>query len=478
VGGVDADIGLGTGLRYLATLIRPARHPRDVHSAMDVSHTAGAQNGTVYRSLRTRLRHAWRAGEHTLWPDVALAAVLSLAAVWLTLHAEDVSGGEELSPLPLPEPSGRPLPAPPVVARDLVSNLLITVPLIGRRRWPLACLTVQFAGLLPFDTRINAATLAALLIGAYSLAVYGRSALLSMSALLVAAGVTAGVKTNTWPPLPERAGAFAILLPIGLFGVAIRAARSRARASEQRADALKREQQATTRLAVAQEQTRIARELHDVVSHHVSVMTIQAGAAGKVLDADPEQARSALSAIEASGRETMTELRYLLGVLTPGSTDDLLHPQPGLDQLDALIDNVRQAGQPVSARRTPIALPRGMDLTAYRVVQEALTNALRHAPGARTDIVITTEPSTEPPSAASTADGRTELVIEVTNDAPPPGTPPGGAGSGTGLLGLAERLRLYEGTLETGRRVGGGFWVRARMPLDATSGLEAPLRTA
>jgi signal transduction histidine kinase len=436
----------------------------------------------VHRALRTRLLRAWRAGEHRLWPDVALAAVLSLAAAWLTLRGEGVSGGGDvpLLPLPLPEPPAGPLPAPPSgVARDLVLNLSITVPLIWRRRWPLACLTIQFAGLLPAETGVNAATLVALLIGAYSLAVYGRSALLSMSVLLVAAGLTAGVFTNTWPPLPERAGAFAILLPIGLFGVAIRAARSRARASDQRAEALEREQQAATRLAVAQEQARIARELHDVVSHHVSVMTIQAGAAGKVLDADPEQARSALSAIEASGRETMTELRHLLGVLTPGSTDDLLHPQPGLDQLDALIDHVRQAGQPVSARRTPIALPRGVDLTAYRVVQEALTNALRHAPGAPTDIVITTEPSTEPSSAASTADGRTDLVIEVTNDAPP-GTPPSGAGmgSGTGLLGLAERLRLYGGTLETGRRVGGGFRVRARMPLDAASRLEAPLEPA
>jgi signal transduction histidine kinase len=437
----------------------------------------------VSRDLRTRLQRAWRAGEHGLWPDVALAAVLSLAAALLTLRGEGASGGGDgplplvPEPLPLPEPSYGALSEP--VARDVVLNLLITLPLIGRRRWPLACLTVQFAGLLAFEHGVNAATLAALLIGAYSLAVYGRSALLSMSALLVAAGVTAALRTNTWPPLPERAGAFAILLPIGLFGVAIRAARGRARASEQRAEALEREQQAATRLAVAQEQARIARELHDVVSHHVSVMTIQAGAAGKVLDADPEQARSALSAIEAGGRETMAELRHLLGVLTPGPTDDLLHPQPGLDQLDALIEGVRQAGQPVSARRTPVALPRGMDLTAYRVVQEALTNALRHAPGAPTDIVITTEPSTAPASAALTADGRTDLVIEVTNDAPPPGTPPGaGVGAGTGLLGLAERLRLYGGTLETGRRVGGGFRVRARMPLDATSRPEAPLEPA
>ena len=442
----------------------------------------------MFRSLRTRLRRAWRAGERSLWPDVALAAVLSLAAVWLTIHPADVWGGDG-DPLPshLSTPADQ---LPPsvvpseaagasgwtVVARDVVLNLLITVPLVGRRRWPLACLTVQFAGLLAAEVGVNAATLAALLIGAYSLAAYGRSALLSMSALLVAAALTAGLKTNTWPPLPEWAGAFAILLPIGLFGVAIRTARSRARAADQRAQALEREQQAATRLAVAQEQARIARELHDVVSHHVSVMTIQAGAAGKVLDADPEQARGALSAIEASGRETMSELRHVLGVLTPGSADDLLHPQPGLDQLGALIEGVRQAGQTVSVRRTPVALPRGVDLTAYRVVQEALTNALRHAPGAPTDIAITIQPSTQSPSATSTTNGGTELVIEVTNDAPPPGTSPGAdIGSGNGLLGLAERLRLYGGTLEASRRVGGGFRLRARLPLDAKAGLEAPL---
>src|SRR4029453_1639590 len=146
---------------------------------------------------------------------------------------------------------------------------------------------------------------------------------------------------------------------IGLFGVAIRAARSRAHASEQRAEALEREQQTATRLAVAQEQARIARELHDVVSHHVSVMTIQAGAAGKVLDARPDMARGALSAIEASGRETMAELRHLLGALAPrAAAAPLLPPQPGLAQLDALVANVRQAGQPVTVRATPVELSR------------------------------------------------------------------------------------------------------------------------
>lgn len=455
---------------------------------MDAVHEAGPQNGAVHRSPHARLLHAWRVGENSLWPDIALAVALTLAAVWLTMRGWDLSSDEAhsfgenqsfgenppdslpgvLPPVPLEHGE----PTPGWTPANLVLNLLIVVPLIGRRRWPLACLAAQFAVLLPFDNPLNAATLSALLIGVYSLAIYGRSALLSMSALLAAAGVTAAVKDDTWPDLPNWAGIFAILLPIGLFGVAVRAARSRARAAHHRAEALEREQQATTDLAVAQEQARIARELHDVVSHHVSVMIIQAGAAGKVLDAEPELARDAMSAIEASGRETMTELRHLLGVLTPGPADDLLHPQPGLDQLEALIDSVRQAGQPVSAHRTLVTLSRGMDLTAYRVVQEALTNALRHAPGARTEITISTEPSTLYPSE----NGRIDLVIDVTNEAAPPNTGSGpGTGAGTGLLGLAERLRLYGGTLRTSPQVGGGFQVRARMPLEAVPARHEPL---
>jgi signal transduction histidine kinase len=410
--------------------------------------------------VRNRLLRLWRAAEPTPWADIALAAVLAAVAVWVAVHSgngvDDTSG--PLPPPPpwsdLPFPGGRVDPDGQQLGKDVLLNLVITLALVGRRRWPLACFAVQFTALLAFDPSGNVAVLAALLIGAYSLAVHGRSALMSIGVLLATATLTAAIKDDTWPRLPGWVGVFALMMPVGLTGVAIRAARSRARASDERAAAVRREQEAATQLAVVRERARIARELHDVVSHHVSVMTIQAGAAGKVLDADPELARGALSAIEASGRETMSELRHLLGLLAPGSADDdLLHPQPGLDQLDALVDNVRRAGQPVSVRRTPARLPRGMDLTAYRVVQEALTNALRYAPGARTEIDI----GTQPPA---------DLVIEVTNDAPPPtAAQPVNGGSGTGLLGLAERLRLYGGTLETGRRVGGGFRVTARLPM-------------
>lgn len=455
---------------------------------MDVVPRAGPQNGAVHRSLLTRLLQAWRTGENSLLPDVALAAALTLAAAWSTMHPWGLSFGDHGSFTFGADQSFGPnqfgpdvlAPGPPVTlitpstwtAADLCLNLLLTVPLIARRRWPLACLVAQFAGLLPFDVELNAATFAALLIGVYSLAVHGRSALLSMGTLLAVAALTALAKDDTWPELPDWAGIFAILIPIGLFGVAVRTARSRARAAHHRAEAVTREQQATTRLAVAQEQARIARELHDVVSHHVSVMIIQAGAAGKVLDARPELARDALAAIETSGRETMTELRHLLGVLAPGPSDDLLHPQPGLAQLEALIDRVRRTGQLVTlertVERTPVTLSRGIDLTAYRVVQEALTNALRHAPEARTRITISTEPS----------NGRTDLVIDVTNEAAPlsagTGSPPG-AGAGAGLLGLAERLRLYGGTLQTSPQVGGGFQVQARIPLEAEPVRPQPL---
>jgi signal transduction histidine kinase len=286
--------------------------------------------------------------------------------------------------------------------------------------------------------------------------VSGRWPLLSLGALLVAAGLVAANFPSATPPLPGWSSPFAILVPIGLFGATIRAARARADASAQRAALLEREREAATRAAVAEERARIARELHDVVSHHVSVMTIQAGAAGKVIDSRPDLAHQAVGAIESSGREAMSELRHLLGVLAP--TDRVaLRPQPGLDQLDALVANVRAAGQRVSTRIGDVALPRGIELTAYRVVQEALTNALRYAPGAHTEIVIE-------------RDGE-GLVVEITNDDgvdPLPVNGTGVPGAGSGLLGLAERLRLYHGTLEAGRRLGGGFRVRARIPLEPT----------
>jgi signal transduction histidine kinase len=423
---------------------------------MDAPAAAGTENERVRLSLRRLPRR-----------DLALAAVLAVAVVLVELLVPDfIRGGNSDAPMPPPTLDGERYVATGSDERSfalmLLVTLLITAPLVVRRRWPLAGFAVQYPVLIVAEEANNVPALLAVLIGVYSVAAY-LPAVVSMSVLTGTATVTAAVERETWPLLPGWAGVFVILLTIGLFGTAIRVARGRAEASHERAEALVREQRAATRLALVQERARIARELHDVVSHHVSVMTIQAGAAGKVLDSRPDLARGALSAIEASGRETMAELRHLLGALAgaeaTGTADaDLLQPQPGLAQLDALVDNVRQAGQPVTVRHTPVTLSHGMDLAAYRVVQEALTNALRHAPGARTTIEIGVQD--------------TDLVVEVTNDEPPAATgpPAGGPGGGTGsgLIGLAERLRLYGGELTTGRRPTGGFRVRASMPLGAS----------
>jgi signal transduction histidine kinase len=241
---------------------------------------------------------------------------------------------------------------------------------------------------------------------------------------------------------------FATLVPIGLLATVIRFTRARADAAARRAEALERERETATRAALAEERARIARELHDVVSHHVSVMVIQADAANAMVPTQPELAQQALTAIAASGREAMTELRHLLGLVAP--LDDTLHPQPGLAELDALVDKVRAVGQPVTVTARVTGLPQGVDLTAYRVVQEGLTNAMRYAPGAVTQVELRREGDT--------------LRVEVRNDAADrPATT--GLGSGTGLLNLAERVRLYRGTIHSGLRPGGGFRLLARIPL-------------
>lgn len=229
---------------------------------------------------------------------------------------------------------------------------------------------------------------------------------------------------------------------------------------------LEREQAEVLRGAVEQERARIARELHDVVTHNVSVMIIQAGAARTVMKSSPELAGEALLAVEAGGRAAMTELRHVMGLLTPDSEDRGteqeeetdshagLAPQPGLEQLDTLVGRVRDAGLPVALTVSgpPRPLPPGVELTAYRVVQEALTNTVKHASGA---------------TAAVTVDyGPERLRVEVTDTG---GHRGGGAlaGNGRGLIGLRERLAVYEGTLNTGRRLNGGYRVEALIPLEA-----------
>jgi signal transduction histidine kinase len=228
--------------------------------------------------------------------------------------------------------------------------------------------------------------------------------------------------------------------------------RQRAGDSAQRLLRAEAEHEAQTRRAVDAERARIAGELHDVVTHNVSVMVVQAGAARSVLSSSPEQAREALLAVEASGRTAMSELRHLLGLLAPaGGDEELLVPQPGAARVPALVERVRAAGLSVELSVTGARdLPPGVDLAAYRVVQEALTNVIKHAGTARAAVVLEYR--------------RDDLVITVTDD----GRPVTGAGGpgGRGLIGLRERIGLYGGELDAGPRPGGGWRVRARIPLE------------
>lgn len=236
---------------------------------------------------------------------------------------------------------------------------------------------------------------------------------------------------------------------------------------------LERERQIGAEAAVDVERARIARELHDIVSHNVSLMVVQANAAREVMDAagghapTPPEATKALGAVETAGRGALTELRNLLGLLAPtadGDADDDLAPQPSLDRLNGLVDRVAFAGLPVEVRISgdPRPLPAGVDVTAYRIVQEALTNALKHGHATSAEVTIRyaehslrVEVLNSGPSVL-TADGHLPARPEAL-DAP---------GNGRGLLGLRERVAVYGGELDARRRLGGGFRVRARIPLD------------
>ncbi|MBB4754344.1 signal transduction histidine kinase [Actinoplanes lobatus] len=255
-------------------------------------------------------------------------------------------------------------------------------------------------------------------------------------------------------------------LAAAALGFALRRARQRhERALGERGWLLEREREAAALAAVGAERARIARELHDIVSHNVSVMIVQAGAAREVLASMPEEAASALAAVERAGRDTMTELRHLLGLLAPapdGSDEtepEDLAPQPSLARLTPLVDRIAFAGLPVDVRVSgePCPLPTGIDVTAYRIVQEALTNALKHGAGGKAEVTI------------RYAEHALRVEVLTTGPSVLTGGPPpvrGGDGAGRGLAGLRERVAVYGGDLDARRRLGGGYRVRARLPLD------------
>ena len=233
-----------------------------------------------------------------------------------------------------------------------------------------------------------------------------------------------------------------------------RGVRTRTRLTEELHEAAVRAKEAhdeEVARAAADERRRIAREMHDVVAHSVSVMVVQAGGARRILERDPARAVEAARRIEETGRAAMVEMRTLLGILHIADEEGVRAPQPTLQHLGALVAHAREAGLPVELREEgePRALPAGIDLAAYRIVQEGLTNAIKHA-GSPTQVTVRW--------------GEHDLVLTIADRGPGPARV-AAANGGHGLVGMAERVRIYGGELETGRRRGGGFEVTARLPL-------------
>jgi signal transduction histidine kinase len=235
-----------------------------------------------------------------------------------------------------------------------------------------------------------------------------------------------------------------------LAGLALGSELKRAASAVKRAERLEREREEEARAAVAEERARIARELHDIVGHSVSVMTVQASAVRRLLHPDQEREREALEVVEATGREALAEMRRLVGVLRTPEEAPALVPQPSLEHVRKLVEQAREAGLPtelkVEGDATP--LPAGLDLTAYRLVQEGLTNALKHARATHAEVVVRYD------------DGSVELVVR--DDGNGDGK---GESGGHGLVGMRERVAVYGGEVRAGPRPEGGYELRARLPV-------------
>jgi signal transduction histidine kinase len=350
--------------------------------------------------------------------------------------------------------------------------IVVPLPMLVRRSQPLLALVGAIAALAAsgFVSREVATPGGMIFLAAWSVGRYVPDRVLSIAAVCVtiAIGAVASISGDGMSPW----FLFMAALFIGTWaaGDTARTRELRAEELEERAARHEAEARAGAARAADDERARIARELHDVIAHNVSVMVVQAAAAGRVLDQDPALARASLATIETTGREALTEMRRLLGVLRAGDPSPA-GPQPSLGRLPELVEEMRASGLPVelSVVGTPRPVPAGVDLSAYRVVQEALTNALRHAGQTATRVIVRYEPDAldveivdqgpsadpKPGAGAAAAEGGGPVV------------PPAGPG-GHGLAGMRERVALVRGELEAGPRPDGGFRVRARLPVDAT----------
>ena len=377
----------------------------------------------------TRLERILR--DPMAWVDVGLALALAVAA----------------SVLPSPEH-----------ARDVAFTvLLVALPIAVRRRWPVEVLVIVAVGVVGTRAAVTAVDVAAVAVAGFSVGDRDGNRTFSAAWILaVALSIALVIAAEGAELLVAITVPFVILVPAWIVGDLFRGRRAAVASQAAAILRLERERAAALELALTEERRRVARDLHDVVAHSVSVMLVQTGAARQLVRQSPDRAEAALLTVEATGRDAMTELRRLLGAL--GSDGDQpdggIAPQPGLAQLPMLVARVHDAGLParLEVEGDERAMPPSIDVGAYRIAQEALTNALRHAGPSNTLVHVVYEPM--------------QLRLEILDSGPGPSS---NAVPGRGIAGMQERAALAGGHLEAGPRIGGGFGVRAWFPIPPPS---------
>lgn len=438
--GADRGAYLGPGITSLTrgagSGLRPSTEYRGSHHRAIVNRMS--------RDSQTPSGSTWppSRGPFTRWPRAADAVLAVIVFLWSVL----ISDEDPEQDLALRDMTDLPVAAFFVFA-------VASGALYWRRHRPLVVLGLNLAALATLMGLGYPDSMWGLPIALYSVGRYANDDQLSY----VGVGATLALTAISTLVDGEAAGSIGFVLvfvfAIWYIGRRIRIRGGYLKLLQERAAQLEREQAAEARRAVAEERTRIARELHDVVAHRVSLMTVQAGAAKTVASDDPEASLRAMEAVENAGRQALDELRHLMGVLRPAAEADELGPQPGLADVPRLVERLTEAGLEVSLTMDRVQtddLPARVDLSTYRIVQEALTNVLKHAgPGACAEVRLGTD--------------NDEVTIEVLDNGHGATILPG---SGHGIAGMRERTQLLGGSLDAGPRPAGGFQVVAHLPTD------------
>ena len=338
------------------------------------------------------------------------------------------------------------------------ASAAIVLVLLARRRFPFAApasVWLMGAALSFIDGRLatfNGATLAAGLAAALLLGNLPDSVEARLGLIIGLAGAAVVVENKPGHQAEEFIFIPVLVAIAWLAGFALHERSEQTEAAEGRARQAEQEREAMARIAVAEERARIARELHDIVAHSLSVMVLQAGAVRHRLAGDLAEDKSALEEVEEAGRQALAEMRRLLGVMRRDDDERDLTPQPSLASVDTLVDQISGAGLPVHlhVEGEPIALPTGIELSAYRIIQEGLTNAFKHGRASRADVTLRYI--------------RDALDVEVCDDGQGRATTDG---AGYGLLGIQERVKIYGGTMTAETAPGRGFALKTRLPLES-----------